>query len=94
MWNAKFVATPMVRSPMLSSLVGSHFQDRTKYRQIVGGLQYICLTQPNITFAVNKVSQYMNLPYDVHWTVVKRILRYVRSWSSFSTLGNPSDRVP
>ncbi|KAA3476990.1 Retrovirus-related Pol polyprotein from transposon TNT 1-94 [Gossypium australe] len=82
MWNAKFVATPMVSSTMLSSLVGSHFQDGTKYRQIVEGLQYICLTRPNITFAVNKVSQYLHLPYDVHWTAVKRILRYVRGRKS------------
>lgn len=30
-----------------------------------------------MAFIVNKVSQFMHLPNDVHWTVIKRILRYI-----------------
>jgi hypothetical protein len=34
----------------------------TRYRSLVGGLQYLTLTQPDIAFAVNKVCQYLHSP--------------------------------
>jgi histone deacetylase 1/2 len=45
---------------------------------IVGALQYLTLTRPNISFAVNKVCQFLHAATTVHWAAVKRILRYVR----------------
>ena len=44
----------------------------------MGARQYATLTRPKISFAVNKVCQYMANPLDSHWTVVKRILRYLK----------------
>ena len=52
--------------------------DSTRYRSIVGALQYITLTRPGIAFSVNKVRQFLNAPTTVHWTTVKRILRYLQ----------------
>ncbi|GJY11383.1 putative RNA-directed DNA polymerase [Tanacetum coccineum] len=48
------------------------------YRQVVVALQYLTLTRPDITFAVNKVCQFMHTPTEKHWCAVKRILRYLR----------------
>ncbi|KAA3476907.1 Retrovirus-related Pol polyprotein from transposon TNT 1-94 [Gossypium australe] len=62
----------------LTVVAGSPLGDGTFYRQIVGSFQYLCLTRPDIAFAINKVSQYMHQPYDGHWTAVKQILRYIR----------------
>jgi hypothetical protein len=44
------------------------------YRTVVGALQYATLTRPDMTFVVNKVSQYMHHPTEEHWAAVKRIL--------------------
>jgi histone deacetylase 1/2 len=52
--------------------------DATSYRNIVGGLQYLIHTRPDISFAVNRVCQFLHSPRDTHWYAVKRILRYVR----------------
>jgi histone deacetylase 1/2 len=53
-------------------------EDATRYRSIVGALQYITYTRPDIAFSVNKVCQFLHAPTAVHWTTVKCILRYLR----------------
>jgi hypothetical protein len=53
-------------------------EDVTRYRSIVGALQYLTLTQPDISFSVNKVCQYLHSLTYVHWTAVKRILRFLK----------------
>jgi histone deacetylase 1/2 len=52
--------------------------ESTRYRSIVGGLQYLTLTCPDLSYSVNKVCQYLHAPATEHWTTVKRILRYVK----------------
>ena len=52
--------------------------DCTNYRSVVGALQYLTLTRPDISFAVNKVCQFLHSPTTTHWSAVKRILRYVK----------------
>jgi len=53
-------------------------EDSKKYRSIVGALQYLTLTRPDLAYSVNKVCQFLHSPSKTHWAVVKRILRYVR----------------
>jgi hypothetical protein len=40
---------------------------------VVGALQYLSLTQLDISSSVNRVCQYMVVPTSVHWTAVKHI---------------------
>jgi histone deacetylase 1/2 len=52
-------------------------EDSTQYCSIVGALQYLTLTCPDLSFHVNKFYQYLHAPTATHWTAVKRILCYV-----------------
>lgn len=75
---AKPITSPMASSPPLSKFLGISLTDASLYRSTVGALQYLSITRPDIAFAVNKVSQFMHDPRDVHWSAVKRILRYLK----------------
>jgi len=81
MQQCKPASTPMSASEKLSVYEGTPLsvEDSTRYRSIVGALQYLTLTRPDISFAVNKVCQYLHAPTTVHWTAVKRILRYLKN---------------
>ncbi|XP_052477244.1 secreted RxLR effector protein 161-like [Gossypium raimondii] len=72
------VPTSMVSVPKLTVSDGSpHFTDVPLYQSTVGMLQYLCITRPELSFCVNKLSQYMNCPSETHWRAVKRVLRYL-----------------
>jgi hypothetical protein len=45
---------------------------------LVGSLQYLTLTRPDLSFSVNYVSQFMHAPTTVNLKMVRRILRYVK----------------
>jgi hypothetical protein len=85
MTKCKVSSTPLVSSEKLSRLEGRLLspEDATRYGSIVGALQYLTLTRPDLAFAVNKVCQYLHSPTTTHWTTVKRILRYVKGTSDF-----------
>jgi hypothetical protein len=59
------------------------FFDPRWFRQIVGALQYLTFTRPDICFAVNRVCQFMHAPTNSHWATVKRILRYLKGTTSY-----------
>ncbi|KAJ4817812.1 hypothetical protein LUZ62_030378 [Rhynchospora pubera] len=77
MVNAKHSPTPMSTSTLLSTDDSALFDNPKLFRSIIGALQYATLTRPDISFAVNKVSQFMQNPTINHWTAVKRILRFL-----------------
>jgi hypothetical protein len=78
MLNAKPVSSPMSPSKPLSLFDGEAFDDPSLYRSIVGSLQYLSLTRLDVSFAVNKVCQFLHRPTIHHWAAVKRILRYLK----------------
>ena len=76
--NAKHVLTPLPTSSAAISLTsGTPLSDSTPYRVAVGSLQYFSFTRPDISFAVNRMAQFMHQPTTEHWVLVKRILRYL-----------------
>ena len=82
MLDAKPVSTPMSASPKLTLSSGHTLDDGKEYRAVIGSLQYLAFTRPDIAFAVNKLSQFMHKPTDAHWNAAKRILRYLAGTKS------------
>ena len=78
MSGAKDISTPLSTSQTLQLVDGSATVDSTQFRKIMGNLQYLSLTRLDISFAVNKFSQYMHKPTTNHWTATKRLLRYLK----------------
>nr|XP_018627571.2 uncharacterized mitochondrial protein AtMg00810-like [Nicotiana tomentosiformis] len=78
MQNSKPLLTPMATSVKLFKGDSPEFRDPTLYRHVVGALQYLTFTRPDIAFAVNKVCQFMHCPSLNQWAVVKRVLRYLQ----------------
>nr|KYP61335.1 hypothetical protein KK1_015822 [Cajanus cajan] len=89
MEDCKGISTPMIGGQQLTK-DGTLFDDPTLYRSIVGALQYATITRPEIAFSVNKVSQFMCLPMEEHWKVVKRILRYLKGTLGHGLLFTPA----
>lgn len=59
--------------------LGQEFENPTLYRSIVGGLQYLVLTRPDIAYSVHKLSQYLSSPIIQHWLACKKVLRYLQA---------------
>ncbi|MFV0960702.1 Ty1/Copia family ribonuclease HI, partial [Klebsiella pneumoniae] len=52
--------------------------DKHTYQRIVGRLIYLTATRPDISYAVNIVSRFMQNPRVPHMNAVTRILRYIK----------------
>jgi hypothetical protein len=80
MLPSKEMPTPLATNEKLLAHGGKPLSttDATRYRSIVGGLQYLSLTRSDLPFAINKVCQYLHAPTEDHWTAVKHILRYLK----------------
>ncbi|KAF7816398.1 putative copia-type protein [Senna tora] len=76
--RARAVSTPMVTGRPFTANEGTLMKDPSLYRRAIGSLQYLVTTRPNIAFAVNKLSQFLAQPTDIHFQGVKRILRYLK----------------
>lgn len=77
MLHAKPVSKPMASSPKLTLHSRTSLSDGTKYRTLLGRLQYLSFTRPDIAYTVNLLSQFMHHPTEDHWQAAKRILRYL-----------------
>ena len=79
MLDCKPVDTPMDPNVKLVPGQGESFGDHGRYRRLVGKLNYLTITRPDISFPVSVVSQFLQSPCDSHWDAVIRILRYIKS---------------
>lgn len=86
MHGANPISTPMVSGHVLSTFQGEKFVDPHLYRSIVGALQYVTITRPELAYSVNKVCQFMHNRTVVHWQAVQHILRYLKGTFDYGLL--------
>lgn len=69
------------------SLITEQMSDkltRAPYREVVGCLMYLAVViHPDIAYTVNFVSQFLEKPSERHWMMIKRILRYLQSTTTY-----------
>lgn len=78
MESAEKIVTPMDSIATLYLVDGSPLVDATHYQRIVGSLQHLEITRHDVSFTVNKLSQFMHAPTQLRWQSLKRVLRYLK----------------
>ncbi|GJW18476.1 ribonuclease H-like domain-containing protein [Tanacetum coccineum] len=74
MLNCNPCRTPIDTEKKLG-LEGSPVTDPTLYRSLVGSLQYLTFTRPDLSYAVQQLCLYMHDPREPHLNVMKLVLR-------------------
>ncbi|XP_041007968.1 uncharacterized mitochondrial protein AtMg00810-like [Juglans microcarpa x Juglans regia] len=75
--EATFVDTPMELNVKLRREESDLLADPSLYRKLVGSLVYLTITRPDISFAIQQVSRFLQTPRHLHLAAVHRIIRYV-----------------
>ncbi|XP_020415445.1 uncharacterized protein LOC109947970 [Prunus persica] len=87
--HAKPASTPLAAKSVLTASDDDLLVSLTEYHELVESLQYLTLTRPDISFAINIVAQFMSSSRSLHMVVVKRILRYVKGIIHFGLYFTP-----
>ncbi|KAL5812189.1 hypothetical protein ACOSQ3_027139 [Xanthoceras sorbifolium] len=75
--GARPCSAPMTPSMHLTG-DGEIIEDPEKYRRLVGKLNYLTVTRPDIAYSVSVVSQFMSSPTVHHWAALEQILCYLK----------------
>lgn len=79
MLGFKPVETPMDPNVKLYEDRGELLSNPKRYCHLVGQLNYLTITRPDISFAISVLSQYMKDPRLPHWEVVIWIVWYLKA---------------
>jgi len=76
--NSKHAATPLPLHCKLTMEEGDLLQDPSYYRTIIGKLNFLTNTRPDISYAVQTLSQFMQSPRTSHMIALEHTLRYLQ----------------
>jgi hypothetical protein len=76
--GCKPVSTPLDSSIKLYHDDGPKYADTAQYRRLIGKLLYLTTTRPDISFATQQLSQFLNSPTMVHFHAAQRVLKYLK----------------
>ncbi|GFY51383.1 retrovirus-related Pol polyprotein from transposon TNT 1-94 [Trichonephila inaurata madagascariensis] len=86
MINSSHVTTPVGKGAITTNDSVSLSAD-VPYREAGGNLMFLAIvTRPDIVYAVGVLSQVLDKPQQIHWTMVKRILRYLNGTKRWGIL--------
>lgn len=78
MIDCKPIATPLSLKPVILARDAVLLPNPMNYRSLVGGLQYLTITRPDLAFATNILCQKLQQPTIGDFLQLKRVLRYVK----------------
>ncbi|KAM1137228.1 hypothetical protein ACFX2B_034855 [Malus domestica] len=87
--EAKPISTPISCGQKLSVYDGESYENPAYYRSVIGALQYITTTRPDLSYSINQVCQFMHALKLAHWKAVKRILCYLKATHTHGLLYKP-----
>ncbi|KAL0451427.1 UNVERIFIED_CONTAM: Retrovirus-related Pol polyprotein from transposon RE2 [Sesamum latifolium] len=76
--HAKSTSTPFPLGLKLSEDCGAILADPERYRRLIGRLLYLGFTRPDISQAVQQLSQFLTRPCEEHWRTAVHVVRYLR----------------
>ncbi|XP_062075949.1 uncharacterized mitochondrial protein AtMg00810-like [Humulus lupulus] len=88
-YNSKSLATSIALGT-LSLHNGEPLTDPIEYRSLIEALQYCTLTMLDLSFAVNKLCQFIHSPTTIHMQAIKKVLRYLRGTAHLGFFLQPS----
>jgi hypothetical protein len=68
----------MVKDCIKSSEQIEYYSDPERYRRLIGRMLYLTTTRPDITYAVQQLSQHMHKPREGHYNAALRIIHYLK----------------
>ncbi|UYV77880.1 hypothetical protein LAZ67_15002657 [Cordylochernes scorpioides] len=79
MENCKEVPTPGSKEINLDNHIEDDNCEQHTYQEALGMLMFLAVnTRPDIAYITSKLSQYSKQPKQMHWTAIKRVMRYLR----------------
>ncbi|KAK4410398.1 Retrovirus-related Pol polyprotein from transposon RE2 [Sesamum angolense] len=79
--DAKAAATPLPPGLKLDTDSGALLESPDRYRRLIGRLLYLGFSRPDISFAVQQLSQYIQHPRQPHWDAALYLVRYLKGSS-------------
>ncbi|XP_019183637.1 PREDICTED: uncharacterized protein LOC109178459 [Ipomoea nil] len=76
--DCKPVATPIVPGQRLTKDTGSPLTDAAPYRRLVGRLLYLTATRPDLAYATQQLSHFVDSPTSEHMSAAHPVLRYIK----------------
>ncbi|XP_015167591.1 uncharacterized mitochondrial protein AtMg00810-like [Solanum tuberosum] len=85
--SSKPTNTPLDKNQKLTSLEYDNqfnitddveFEDRRIYQRLIGRLLYLAMTRPDISFAVQHLSQFMHAPKKSHYDAAIHVVKYIK----------------
>jgi len=84
--HCRALKVPLTPNLKLLYNTGQPLNNPNIFRRIVGKLTYLSITRPDISFAVQFLSQFMSCPTDAHLKEAFHVFRYLRATAEHGVL--------